>query len=369
MNENMSLLPAGFRDVLPPQVAQEARTLALLLGVFEGWGYDQVKPPLVEFSGNTDASLARQTFRMADPESGEMLAIRTDITPQVARMAALRLKAAPRPLRLSYNGQVLRVKGEGLHAERQLAQVGAELIGEKGLSADTEVVLLAIEALHKAGIPDICVDFSLPQLQAIVLGQVSPQLAELIEKKDVAAIRQEAGEAGETLTALIAAAGDADRVFSKVKGMALPVAASQCFAELEKLVAAIRASGARCSLTIDPLERKGFEYHTGIAFSFFAKGSVEELGRGGRYSLPGAKKADVAEDAVGFSLTMNALLRAIPDPAPRDRVFVPLDENPGDLREKGMIVVQGLEPVADAKAEAKRLRCTHVLAKGAYEKL
>src|SRR5690606_35804099 len=172
-------------------------------------------------------------------------------------------------------------------AERQLAQAGAELIGEKTIAADSEIVHLAIEALYAAGLKEICVDFSLPQLQAIVLGgEVSPELADAIENKDVTAIAVLAGEKTSLLMPLVQLAGEASEILPKLKQAGLPPAASAALESLELLLLNIMKAGITCTLSIDPLERKGFDYHTGIAFSFFAKGSTEELGRGGRYSLP-----------------------------------------------------------------------------------
>ena len=106
-------------------------------------GYERVKPPLVEFEENllsgAGAAMAQDTFRLMDPISQRMIGLRADMTPQVARIAATRLANAPRPLRLCYAGQVLRVKGSELRPERQVGQVGAELIGADAAAADVEV--------------------------------------------------------------------------------------------------------------------------------------------------------------------------------------------------------------------------------------
>ena len=116
-NTIKTLLPSGFQDVLPPEAAIDAKIIAKLLANFELWGYEHVKPPLMEFEktllSGKGKDLTKYTFRVTDPESGKMMGIRSDMTLQVARMAASRMGKAPRPLRLSYGGQVLRMKGEG----------------------------------------------------------------------------------------------------------------------------------------------------------------------------------------------------------------------------------------------------------------
>src|SRR3954465_9244344 len=105
---NSALLPAGLRDLLPPDAETEASAVEALMTVFAAHGYQRVKPPLLEFEDSllagSAAALADQTFRIMDPDSQRMMGLRADTTPQVARIATTRLGAAPRPLRLSYAG-------------------------------------------------------------------------------------------------------------------------------------------------------------------------------------------------------------------------------------------------------------------------
>jgi ATP phosphoribosyltransferase regulatory subunit len=140
----------GLADLLPPDAAREARAIDLAIERFAAFGYERVKPPLVEFEesllGGPGAALGPQTFRLMDPVSQRMMGVRPDMTVQVARIAVTRLKHEPRPLRLSYGGNVIRVRGSALKPERQFAQVGTELIGVDSAEADAEAVLLAVDA-------------------------------------------------------------------------------------------------------------------------------------------------------------------------------------------------------------------------------
>ncbi|NQV44142.1 MAG: ATP phosphoribosyltransferase regulatory subunit, partial [Rhodospirillales bacterium] len=117
-NADKALLPAGMADVLPPDAAFEATVVERLMARFGAQGYGRVKPPLLEFEENLlrgpGSAMSSQTFRLMDPVSQRMMGLRADMTPQVARIATSRLRKAPRPLRLSYAGQVLRVKGSQL---------------------------------------------------------------------------------------------------------------------------------------------------------------------------------------------------------------------------------------------------------------
>ena len=149
--ERKALLPAGLRDILPPEAAFEAGVREKLADTFAAYGYERVKPPLVEFEdglmGGAGAAVSGDTFRLMDPVSQRMMGVRADMTPQVARIALIRLADAPRPLRLGYTGEVLRVRGTQLRPERQFAQVGAELIGSESAMADVEIISVAVESL------------------------------------------------------------------------------------------------------------------------------------------------------------------------------------------------------------------------------
>ena len=122
------LLPTGLADILPPEAEFEASVTESLMTSFAQYGYERVKPPLIEFEdvllSGSGSTTAKQTFRMMDPISQRMLGVRADMTLQIARIASTRLGDVPRPIRLSYAGQVLRVKGSDLRPKRQFGQIG-----------------------------------------------------------------------------------------------------------------------------------------------------------------------------------------------------------------------------------------------------
>src|SRR5690606_18465092 len=173
------LLPAGLRDVLPPRADWEAQASEQLLASFASYGYARVKPPLIEFEetllSDSGSELAGQMFRVMDPVSQRMMGLRTDITLQVARIAATRLRDAARPLRLAYAGQVLRVRGTQLRPERQFAQAGFELIGSAALGADVEAAALAAEAVASLGVTGLPLDITQPALAPAIMEAQGPE--------------------------------------------------------------------------------------------------------------------------------------------------------------------------------------------------
>lgn len=367
-----SLLPNGLRDSLPPEAREEARVVDNLLAVFHANGYDRVEPPLVEFEQSLlegpGEAVSPQMFRLMDPVSQRMMGVRADITPQVARIAATRLVRSPRPLRLSYGGQVLRVRGNQLRPERQFFQVGAELIGAPESGADVEVVVLSAEALTSTGIGDICIDLSLPTLvpavcQEIGLAADEAQRARIaLDRKDPAALSEFSEQARALLTGLLDAAGPAEDAVQALKALALSDGAREMCLELGEIVAQISAAAPSLALTVDPVEFRGMEYQTGVSFTIFTPSVHSEIGRGGRYEL------NTGEAATGFTLFMDALVRALPAPTPEPLVYVPFgtpSEASADLRRKGWRTVQAVSASEEELAEARHLGCSHIFQDGA----
>jgi ATP phosphoribosyltransferase regulatory subunit len=368
-----ALLPSGLYDLLPPAAEIEAAAVAQMMAALAAHGYQRVKPPLLEFEetllSGAGAAMAPFTFRLMDPASHRMIGLRADMTPQVARIAATRLGHMPRPLRLSYAGQVLRVKGSEIRPDRQIGQVGAELIGAAGAAADVEAIAVAAEALAAAGVPRLSVDLTLPTLVPAVIEACgldehrARMLRAALDRKDSAAVVALAGAAGALLQRLLAAAGPAAAALAALERLSLPQRARDERERLGAVLDGLAAAMPDLQVTVDPVENRGFEYHTGISFSFFAgaMAGLGELGRGGRYE---AGDPANPEPATGFTLYTDMVLRTLPQARDPRRVLAPLGSDPARLRAlraAGWIVIAALEPAADWRAEARRLGCDYLL--------
>ncbi len=358
MTEAAALLPEGFRDRLPPGAEAAATLLRRVVDTLAAHGYARVQPPLVEH----EASLARwlgkplgtALFRSPDPASGAALALRPDITGQIARIAATRLAAAPRPLRLAYGGPVLRARGTQLAPARELTQAGAELIGADSVAALAEMIAVSVEALETTGVTGISVDITLPELvPALAAGPwpVSDPAAVIaaLDGKDSAALELLGAE---PYRALLEAAGPVGPGLARLQAMPID---PTLLARLSDLVTALPA----VSVTLDPTERHGFEYHSWIGFSLFgqANGTAVrgEIGRGGSYRVRHPDGSD--EPACGFSLYIDGLVDAGLGATPTRRLFLP-QGTPAPvaarLRTEGWATVAALSP-ADTPAG-----CSHI---------
>jgi len=366
-----------MHDLLPPEAEIEAQVVAQLMTTLAAHGYERVKPPLVEFEETlfvgAGAAMATATFRMMDPASHRMIGVRADMTPQIARLAATRLGDAPRPLRLSYAGQVLRVTGSEIRPERQVGQVGAELIGAAGPAADVEAITVAAEALAAIGVPQLSVDITLPTLVPAVAGADgiagarAAALRAALDHKDAAAVAAVTGEAGGIFESLLAAAGPGAATLAMLDRLELPAQARAERVRLGAVLDGLADAAPDLKVTVDPVENRGFEYHTGISFTFFAATPrpVGELGRGGRYQ---AGDPAQPEPATGFTLYTDTILQTLPSAPSSRRLLLPLGTDRAlsrQLRETGWITVAALEPTQDWRAEARRLGCGYVLEQGA----
>ena len=373
---NPALLPAGLRDLLPPDAETEASAVEALMDVFAAHGYQRVKPPLLEFEDSllagSGAAVAEQTFRLMDPDSQRMMGLRADTTPQVARIATTRLVNKPRPLRLSYAGQCLRVRGSQIAPDRQVAQAGIELIGHDSPDADAEIVLVAAEALGAIGLHRISFDLTLPMLaptlmdSAGITGAARTALAHALDRKDAAEVAAHGGVLAPVLTELLLASGPADPALAALRAAELGVAGRALATRLTDTVAAIRTRNQSLRLTVDPVEFRGFRYENGVSVSIFAPGKHAVLGRGGRYICGDA------EPATGLTLYPDAILQAAPKREARKRVFIPVGSSQARaaaLRRDGYATVAALAPVADDLAEATRVGCTFVLSNGTVRPL
>lgn len=378
-----ALLPAGLTDGLPPNAAFEIETRERLVAAFVARGFDRIAPPLVEFEDNllagTGAAMAAQTFRLMDPISQRMMGLRADITPQAARIATTRLAHAPRPLRLCYGGEVLRIRGSQLRPERQFSQAGAELIGSTDPCADAEMVLMAAETLRMLGIKDIKVDLCQPTLVPHVMADMAidtdaaAAMRAALDAKDAAEVKKLASALGDDarglFVKLLAASGPSETVASKIAELPLSGAAADARDILLDIVKLVERADPSLDLTLDAVENRGFEYHTGVTFTLFAPGVRGELGTGGRYMAGVNEAADNSdgEAATGFTLFLDSILRALELPPAPAKIYLPEGSTRGAgeaLRAEGFRTVEGYTSGDDAHNEALRLECTHILLDG-----
>jgi ATP phosphoribosyltransferase regulatory subunit len=355
------LLPEGLRDRLPPSAEAASRLMHRTIVAIGRHGYARVSPPLAEFEeslvGRLKAARAQDLLRMVDPVSQRMLALRPDMTAQVGRIAATRMAHSPRPLRLAYGGQVVKLRATQLRPERELAQVGAELIGRDTVVAAIEILGVALDALAAAGVTDVTIDLTLPDLVDTLAAGAMPlpagraeEVRALLDAKDAGGL---AAAGADSYLPLLSACGPLDTALARLRACTSLNVLDSRLAGIEAIAAAI---GGRATLTLDPTERHGFEYQSWIGFSFFGGGLAGEIGRGGSYALMHDDGSE--EPAIGFSLYLDPLVDIGLGVEPARRIFLGLGHDAAEgaqLRAQGWITIAALGEDDDPAA----LGCDH----------
>ena len=361
MTRNTDLLPEGLEDRLPASAERITTAMRACLEVLHGHSYNRVRPPLLEFESSLASRMegvkTRNMFRFVDPVSLRTLSLRSDITPQIGRIAATSMKDAPRPLRLAYCGDTAIIKASQLDPARERLQLGGELIGADTVAAASEIVSLSIEALQAAGLTGISVDFTLPDLVDTLAAQDASLDAETIE-----AIRREldtkdagglTNVGGAGYLPLLYATGPFAEAMSKLRELDTDGALATRLDGLEQVAKRV---GASARITLDPTERHGFEYQTWFGFTLYAEGVRGAVGRGGTYNIGGSEEA-----ATGFTLYVDRLAE-VAALATKDRgtVYLPAEHDPAavrDLLSQGHRVIGQLSVDEDPAA----MGCTHIL--------
>ena len=360
-------LPAGMRDLLPEEAAARRALGRRILDQVELHGYALVTLPAFEFSEVLERGLGTldpaDVLRFIEPESGEVAAFRPDMTPQIARVLATRLRDRPQPARLAYEGTVLRRRSGRARKHRQIPQVGVELAGVSGPEGDLELLSLAAAALRAADLETFTIDLGDAGIVRALLADRPP--AEQRAVSEALARKDEAAVADPTLRALLDLHGGRDALVEGVRLLA-STAAADASRRLLALFDAAVARGLGSCLQADLGEVRGFAYYTGPIFHAYSPGTSDAALSGGRYDELLARFG-LPLPAAGFALDLDRVTEArraagVADPAPRRVVVVggPDDARLSDLRARGVCAV-AVAGAAPARAYADAWGYTEIL--------
>jgi ATP phosphoribosyltransferase regulatory subunit len=341
-------LPAGMRDFAPRAAAARRRIAEALLGVFELWGFARVITPAFEYEDVLGLGLGSSgraaALKFVEPSSGRVVALRPDITPQIARLIATRFHDESGPVRLCYEGTVLRLE-RGARSQRELIQAGVELAGVGAPDGDAEVIALGAAALEAAGLDatrfDLTIDLGHLGLMREVLAalalpdEAARAVRAAIAKRDRAGLDQalrmshaQSSSSG-ARTSADSAIGRFVRALPDLSGdpTVLETAARQApnlpirraLSELQAIVKAVKSRSISARVHVDLAEVRGFDYYTGVRFQAFVSGAAEPVLQGGRYDdLLG--RYGCPNPAVGFAIDVEAAAGALENATPSDGI-------------------------------------------------
>ena len=359
------LLPAGLSDVLHPNAKIQAKKIEKLLDTFSSFGYLRIKPPLVEYEDSLLSEgpgnvLKDSTFRIMDPLSQKMMALRSDMTAQISRISSTRMSHLPRPLRLSYSGDVLRVNGDSFNMERQKTQVGAELIGNESVTIDAEIILVCLESLSSIDINDITLDLNLPFLRAYLLRNIPVSsrniINEAIDRKDKNVIKKLKIDSALQILKLMEVAGDYESSKINLSLLGSNDFLSKALDYLLNVAKIIKENNPSVNITLDPLENRGFKYHSGLSFTIFSKNFRGEIAKGGRYLTVSN------ETATGCTIYTEKIYNTAKDFIENKLVYVPfLNINDANsIIDKGYDIIFGTRENDNVEQEAHEMGCKYI---------
>jgi ATP phosphoribosyltransferase regulatory subunit len=352
------LLPEYIQDMLPDEAWRIEGMRRDVLELLRLSGYQLVSPPLLEYaeslliSDSEDMDL--RSFKLVDQLSGRTLALRADITPQVARIDAHLLNRQG-VTRLCYAGSVLHTQPSGLMRTREPLQIGAELYGHAGIESDLEVQRLMLQALGLMGIEGVHLDLghvgvfrSLAQ-QASIPASLEAELFSALQRKDVPALRGLVAGLPQNVQAALLAL---PQLYGGVEVIARARATLPAYPEVTAALNELEQAAANLKtlardIGIDLAELRGYHYHSGMVFAAYHAGSHDAIALGGRYDDVG-KAFGRARPATGFSMDLRQLHGLLAKRAQPKAIHAPyrhdeaLDAAIAKLREQGEIVVVDL---------------------------
>ena len=321
-----SLVPVGMATILPDAARHVRHLEAELLAHFNRFGYDEIILPTFEYLDvlmpGLEPSLLENSYKIVDRTTGRILLLRPDVTAQIARTVAMGMVGTHFPLRLSYRATVFRYEPEHAGRDREIFQVGAELIGADDPSADSEIIMLLIECLRQVGLRSF----------KISLGHVGFFKGLLIraglssegqKRAEQAAARKDVPRLGEILSQERVTKRSVHRILDALelcgqaevlsKGRVLAKGERPLIQALDRLAHVYRLlceTGFQEAVLLDLGEFRGFDYYDGIVFDVFTDGIGVELGGGGRYDhLIGRFGRNLP--STGFALSVDRLFRGL----------------------------------------------------------
>lgn len=304
------LLPEGFKDSLPETAYKEFKISTEFIKIMKKKNYMLVRPTLLEFEKSmfflTKGSMEKNSFRVLDPLSQKVMAIRSDITTQIARISCGALKFQARPLRVMYFGDILRVNNSQLKTARHSTQLGGEIIGVKNEEDEIEMIRIISEILKKFKINNYKISLSMPTiLKSVSLDfnlnkEQELYLKNCYDNKNLMDLKNISTEIHDISSKLLNRIGPLDKIYQFLISENFP-SKTQC--EINKFLTSLQNFKKKLTnenFIVDTVEIDKSGYHNGLMFKFYSD-KLTELFSGGSYEVN-------KENCIGFSALVENLI-------------------------------------------------------------
>ncbi len=322
MKRNDLLTPEGTRDMLFEECAARRMISDKITGLFESYGYSEIKTPGLEFFDVFDGKVRyfpqETMYKLVDGKN-RLMVIRPDNTMPIARVAATRLRGEDLPLKLFYNQNIFMVNPKDSGRDDEIAQSGIEILGGRSEAADHEALVLAAKALaecdedYRLEIGDSGIFRELMSNYECRDELIADSIREWIDTKDYPKLDETFKDADDPVEkafkALPRLFGGMD-VFDKAREFLSGEVIEKKLDELKKLCEdlseVIPADKIRVDLGL--VHKKN--YYTGIIFRGYVEGYGQPALSGGRYD---ALLGDFGREAgaVGFAVNVEAAAKVL----------------------------------------------------------
>lgn len=316
--------PEGVRDIYNIECGKKIALEEHLKKIFHAYGYHDIQPPTFEyfdvFRKEIGTIPSKDLYKFFDKD-GNTLALRPDITPSIARVAATLFKDETLPVRLCYTGNTFINHSNYQGRLRETTQMGAELIGDCSVEADAEMLALVIESLLTIGLKEFQlsvgnVDFFQSLIEDASLDEEAEErVRELINNRnyfgveeflDSIQVKRSSKEAFAALNDLVGGVS----ILSQAKNIAPNSKGVMAVRRLEKIYDTLKLYGVEKLITFDLSMSGTYGYYSGIIFRCYTFGTGDAVVKGGRYDHL-TEKFGKESPAIGFAIVVDELMNAL----------------------------------------------------------
>lgn len=360
MSKQLLHTPEGIRDIYGLEYKKKLAIQEKIRKSIKSFGYEAIQTPTFEyidvFSKEIGTTASKNLYKLIDKD-GEMLALRPDFTPAVARCAAKYFMSEQKPLRLAYEGNTF-VNTSHLQGKlKETTQMGAELIMDGSVEADAELLAMVVAALQATGLEHFQIsvghtDYFKGLCEDAGLSiEAENHLREAISEKNMFAARnilEQLDVKAESREALLEVADlfGALQNLDYAKSLAQNSRSLAAIERLEQLKHLLECYDISQYVSFDLGLLSQYQYYTGIVFKAFTYGIGDAIVKGGRYDQLLAFFGKDAP-AVGFMVIVDDILEALE----RQRIQIDIEESPMEITYTEATYV-------DALKKATKLRST-----------
>src|SRR5262249_3925603 len=312
MSSSLSKIPPGVQYIFDTEVRVRRWVERQVMEVFDGWSYSEIILPIFDyadlFAFGMGKIQAEMTYRFTGRD-GKLLALRPEMTSLVARTVATRFRESRRPIRLSYSGEVFRWDEPRPARQHEFHQIGLEHVGSDRLEADTEVLIIAIEALRRVGIQGFMitlghVDFIQGIAETLGMDQAAGrQMYAIIDRKETEEfdefLRPYADKKTREAFCRLTTLSGKKEILAEARSLLTNKRVLSAVDDLARVYGIAEVIGIDEYIDIALGDVGGLDYYTGLTFKIYAQGLGTALGRGGRYDNL-LSQFGLSEPAVGL---------------------------------------------------------------------